>query len=212
MKDFPVFTTRFGVASLVLKQIPYSSKAYITIQSSADPQKLLEECVDFCKVAGAQAVFASGHSYLNRYPLHTSILVMRCQREILAETDAAVFPVQEKTLEQFQRIYNEAMQGVANAAYMSNEDAKQVLLKGNAYFVHRGSRLLGVGIASGERIDAIVSVVPGAGKDVLLALNHTLSGSCVEVEVASTNVRAIHLYEKLGFVLCCELSRWYKII
>ena len=32
MKDIPVFTTDFGVASLILKEIPYRGEAYIRIQ------------------------------------------------------------------------------------------------------------------------------------------------------------------------------------
>ena len=33
----------------------------------------------------------------------------------------------------------------------------------------------------------------------------------ITLEVASTNERAIHLYEKLGFVKTAELSRWYQV-
>ena len=42
MKDFPVFTTEYGVASLILKEIPYQGTAYITLQDSLEPEKLLE--------------------------------------------------------------------------------------------------------------------------------------------------------------------------
>jgi hypothetical protein len=34
MRDIPMFTTEYGVASLVLKEIPYQAAAYITIQDS----------------------------------------------------------------------------------------------------------------------------------------------------------------------------------
>ena len=136
---------------------------------------------------------------------------MRCLREQLADTDAALFPVQQITIERFRSIYNEAMKHVHTAACMSAADADEILSEGNGYFVHRGQELLGIGIASGEQIKAIVSLIPGCGKDVLLALNHALTGTCVEVEVATENIRAVRLYEKLGFVRCCELSKWYKI-
>ena len=43
MKDFPVFTTENGVASLVLKEIPYRREAYITLRDSRTPEALLEE-------------------------------------------------------------------------------------------------------------------------------------------------------------------------
>ena len=43
MRNIPFFDTPYGVASLVLKEIPYSAQAYITVQSALDLDKLLEE-------------------------------------------------------------------------------------------------------------------------------------------------------------------------
>ena len=37
-------------------------------------------------------------------------------------------------------------------------------------------------------------------------------GETITLEVASTNLRAIRLYEKLGFVAVEEVSRWYQIV
>ena len=34
MKDFPVFTTQYGVASLIMKEIPYQKTAYVIIRDS----------------------------------------------------------------------------------------------------------------------------------------------------------------------------------
>ena len=69
MRDFPMFTTENGIASLILKQIPYWGSAYIRIQDSKEPEMLLAECVDFCHCAGAQKIYATGHSVLEKYPL-----------------------------------------------------------------------------------------------------------------------------------------------
>ena len=52
MKDIPVFTTEFGVASLILKEIPYRREAYIRIQTTQQPQELLKECISFCRMCG----------------------------------------------------------------------------------------------------------------------------------------------------------------
>jgi ribosomal protein S18 acetylase RimI-like enzyme len=49
------------------------------------------------------------------------------------------------------------------------------------------------------------------GKDVFAALTHALMNDRIVLEVASTNRRAISLYESLGFIQTAELSRWYKI-
>ena len=87
-----------------------------------------------------------------------------------------------------------------------------MLKKGDGYFVHRDGELLGIGRASGGQIDVVIAAEKGAGKDVLLALASVLSEETVTVEVASSNIPAVKLYEKLGFVTVSELSRWYKII
>ena len=95
---------------------------------------------------------------------------------------------------------------------MSAADAKKMLVRGDGYFVHRDGKLLGIGMAAGEKVDAVVSVVPGAGQDVLLALSHALFGERITLQVASENTRAIKLYEKLDFIKISEVSRWYKIL
>ncbi|MDY4222972.1 MAG: hypothetical protein SOX71_10830, partial [Candidatus Faecousia sp.] len=77
MKDFPVFPTSHGAASLTLKEIPYRQEAYIQIQSTQEPELLLEECIGFCAACGAERIYASGDACLERYPLHTSIYQMK---------------------------------------------------------------------------------------------------------------------------------------
>lgn len=211
MRDFPVFTTQYGVASIVLKEVPYRGEAYIKIQSALEPAALLDECVGFCRAVGAERAYASGHEELTKYPIHTSVLQMCCSRETLGDTDAALFPVQETTLQKWRELYNERMAAVDNASYMTENDGKRMLEAGHGYFIHRNGNLLGIGMAAGDKIDAVVSCVPGGGKDIVLALNHALCGDSVRLEVASTNQRAIRLYEKLGFLTVNEISRWYQI-
>lgn len=212
MKDIPVFTTENGVASLTFKEIPYTARAYITIHDTVAPGAFIQECADLCRAAGARSVYARGHSSLEVYPFHTAIVAMSCLRSELPETDAALFPVQPETLNRWREIYNEKMRDVPNAAYMSLADCEKLCQQGSAYFVHRGEALLGIGVASGGQINAIASVRPGSGRDVLLALCNALSDDTIRVEVASENIRAVHLYKQLGFVPVEELSKWYKII
>lgn len=211
MENIPVFTSEYGVASLILESVPGRQEAYIRIQSTLEPEKLLEECVKFCKTCGAEAVYATGHEILEQYPLHTSVLQMTGSRDALGETDAALFPVTEKTAEKWRNIYNERMKSVDNAAWISFTGMKKIIKEGDAYFVHRNGVLLGIGKAGGDRMDAVASVQPGAGADVVRALAHGLSEDTVTIEVASTNERALKLYERLGFVPVKELSRWYEI-
>ena len=212
MQNIPVFTTEFGVASLILKEIPYTQTAYIKIQSSLSPVDLLEECVSFCRIVGAERILASGHDFLSAYPLHTQILRMERRIEPLPKTEAEPVPVTQQTLGRWLEIYNKRMSGVDNASYMSQQDGKEMLRRGDGYFVYRNGDLIGIAVASGEKIDAVASAVPGGGKETVLALGKILSGQRIILDVASTNLRAIRLYESLGFSQKQVLSQWYKII
>ena len=87
-----------------------------------------------------------------------------------------------------------------------------MLRRGDGYYIHCDGKVLGIGVASGDRIDCIASVVPGMGKKVVSALAHTLFCDRVVLDVASTNEKAIRLYETMGFIKTAEVSRWYKIL
>ena len=83
VRDFKMFTTENGVASLVLRQIPYRKNAYITIQCASDPAALLNECVQFCIAAGAETVYGTGHRILEQYPHFVDIITMEQTKRIL---------------------------------------------------------------------------------------------------------------------------------
>lgn len=212
MKDIPVFTTEHGAASLFLREIPYRKRAHIKLQDSQEPEKLLDECAAFCRACGAEWIDAAGHDYLEKYQLITALVSMTRDRESLPQTDACLFPVTEKTVQQWLDIYNERMADVPNAAFMDSADGRELLKTGDGYFVHRDGTLLGIGKASGDFIDAVISVVPGMGETVVLALASVLSGDSVRLMVASANTRAVRLYERMGFIAVKELSRWYKVL
>lgn len=212
MKDMPVFTTEYGVASLFLREIPYRGRAHIKIQSSLDPEKLLEECLSFCRMCGAEWIDAAGDPYLEKYPLITALWAMECPRNILKKTDAHLVAVTEESVQQWLDIYNERMADVPNAAYMDGRDGREMLKSGDGYFVYREDRLLGIGKAKDDFIDTVISVQPGAGETVVRALCQRLTGEVVRLWVASANTRAVHLYERLGFTKTRELSRWYRVL
>ncbi len=212
MKNFPMFTTDFGVASLVMKEIPYQGCAYIIIQSAQQPEELLQECVSFCRMCGAERIYAKGHEILEDKPLYSVLLEMCCATSALADTDAALFPVQEQTLAQWRQIYNQKIRSVPCGAWMTEADGKKMLERGDGYFVHRGEELLGIGMAAGDTIDWVASVRPGAGRDVLLALSHAVMEETVKLTVAEENEKAVRLYENLGFIKSKEISRWYQVL
>ena len=211
MKDIPVFTTEYGVASLILREVPYQQTAYIRIQASQETQRLLDECVAFCRLVGAEKIFATGEDFLVKYPLGTAIWQMCVSSEALGDTDASLFPVQEHTADDFQRIYNDKVSHIPNAAWMDSTDKKEVLKTGEGYFVHRDGKLLGIGRVLAGDIRFLAAVHPGAGADVVKALAHAVTEDTITVEVASANRKAVGLYERLGFLKVKELSSWYAV-
>ena len=211
MKDLPVFTTENGVASLTLREVSTQGCAYIRLQASEEPEKLLEDCIGFCRMVGAERVYASGNTILEAWPLHTALWELVCLRKSLDETDAALWPVQEQTLTEFQKLYNQKIASVPNAAWMTDAEAKRMLAAGEGYFVHRGGRLLGIGMVSGEKILFVASFAPGAGEEIVCALAHATAGDRITLEVASENHKAVALYERLGFIKVRQISRWYRV-
>ena len=212
MKDIPVFDTEYGVASLILKEIPYRGRAYIKIQSTVEPEKLLSECIGFCRACGAERIEAAGHDFLERYPLITPMWLMTCKRENIEETDACLFPMAKQTVEQWLELYNQRMADVPNAAYLDRKDGLEFLENGDCYFVHRNGKLLGIGKAAEDYIDIVIAAEPGMGETVVRALSSVLTEDTVRVAVAGANDRAVRLYERLGFIKTKEISRWYRVL
>jgi len=153
MKDIPVFTTEYGVASLILKEIPYRKRAHIKLQATQEPDKLLEECVAFCRACGAEWIDAAGHEYLEKYPLITEMWLMTCSRDEIEETDACLFPMTDQTVDRWLEIHNQRMTDVPNAAYLDRKDGREFLENGDCYFIHRNGKLLGIGKAAEDYID-----------------------------------------------------------
>lgn len=213
MKDIPMFDTDTGVSTLLLKEVPYKQIAYVKVQS-VQPGGLadhLKECIGFCRMCGAERILATGHPELERYPLHCRVHTMAMAIPE-GEPPAMVFPVTEATVGQWRQIYNEKMASVHNAATMTAFDEKKILASGGAVFVHEDGALLGIGWVDGSEILCIAAVQPGAGERIMLTLMTLLEGDRAELEVASTNSRAIRLYERLGFVTVGERSSWYQIL
>ena len=213
MRDFPIFTTEYGVSSLVLKEIPYKKQAYIRIR---DVQKgffeeNLRECVSFCHMAGAEAVFASGSEELEAYPLYTQVLEMRGTAWVDPDKLACLFPVTEATAGKWRTLYNRAMSAVDNSSTLEARDEAKLTESVGAYFIHRDGHLFGIGWLDDCRLLAVAATEKGAGETVMHTLMSLVEGDTMTLEVASTNTKAIRLYEKLGFLTTGEISRWYRV-
>ena len=211
MKDFPVFTTEYGVASLVLHEIPYRGEAFILIQDSLQPEELLKECISFCRVVGAEKIYARGHEHLEQYPLHCIIYEMRAEAAVDETKVESLWPVTEKTIGDWRALMNEKMRPVDNSGTLEKKGEQEILDSGGAYFVHHQGELLGAGWVVNNEILLVASVKPGAGERVMHTLMSLVPGEEIRLEVVSTNERAIQLYEKLGFLKTSESRRWYRV-
>ena len=213
MRDFPIFTTEYGVSSLVLKEIPYRNEAYIRIRDVQEDffGDHLAECVSFCRMCGAEAIYAEGNRKLEDYPLYTAVYEMRGTARPEEEMTANLFPVTEQTVTEWRSIYNRSMRTVDNAGTLEARDEKRILDSSSAYFVHRNRELLGIFWMEDNKLLAIAAVQKGAGATVMHTMMSLYQGEQITLEVASTNERAIRLYERLGFLKTAELSRWYRV-
>lgn len=211
MRDLPMFTTEFGVASLILKEIPYREEAYILIQSTQEPEKLLRECIDFCRASGAEKIYARGHEILGRYPLHSIVYEMRGTARVDEAKTESLWPVTEETVSRWRELMNRRMRGVDNAATLEKKGEREILDKGGAYFVHRNGQLLGGGWLADQELLLVASLIPGAGERVCNTLFSLIPDEEVRLEVVSTNTRATRLYERLGFLKTGECRKWYRV-
>jgi len=211
VRDIPMFTTPFGAAGLVLCEISYQAAAYVHIHYTDDIDALLGECVSFCRAAGAQRIYAKGHTALESYPLYTTILKMQCDKSQLPDTEACLFPVTEQTLAQWLQIYRQKIRKVPNGAWMTDADGERMLAAGEGYYIHRDGELLGIGRVKGNELQWVASVKKDAGRDIVLALAHCVAEDELWLTVSRENEKAMKLYSGLGFIVTQELSRWYQI-
>ena len=212
MKDFPVFDTEFGIASLVLKEIPYKGEAYILLREVWDAEQLLAECVSFCRICGAEKIYVRGHEIAEKYPLHCIVYEMRgtaCVDETKVEH---LWPVTQENVARWRELMNEKMRKVDNSGTLIKKHEQDILGSGGAYFVHREGQLLGAFWLIGNELLLLCAAMPGAGERVMHTMMSLMPGQEMKLDVVSTNTRAIRLYEKLGFIRTGEHRRWHCVL
>ncbi len=211
MRDFPMFTTEYGVASLILREVPYRQEAYIIIQSTENPEELLKESISFCRAVGAEKIYSRGHEILESYPVHCDILEMRGSIDVDEEKIGNLWPVTEETIESWRQFLNERLRHIDNAGTLEKAGEKEILELGGAYFVHDAGKLLGAGwLVEGEL--KVIAAEPGNGEKVFHTLLSVDQPEQLELQVASTNLRAIRFYEKMGMIQTAQLRRWYRVL
>lgn len=211
MRNIPDFTCEHGVATLILREIPVKEEAYCLVRwaQPGEEPALLEQCRRFCRMAGAQRVYATGVE-LSQEPAFR-ILRMTAPRPAEQDQSLCLWPLLGENWETYRRLYNEAMVSVSGARLLEDRDKDRMLQAGGAYFVHRDEKLLGLGQVEGNKLLSLVSCVPGAGQQVATALLHVISEDVAELRVADNNERACRLYRRMGFVPVGIEETWYEL-
>lgn len=214
MRDFPIFDTEYGIASLFLKEIPYKNEAYIRMVDVEEEhfEEHLKECVSFCRMCGAERIYAADHEKLETYPLAFSLLEMRGKAWVDSEKLKHLFPVTEATVARWRQIHNEKLRSVDGSATLTSKEEKDILAAKDVYFVHDNGELLGIGWVENPVLKTVAAVKPGSGEMVMHTLMSLMEGAQMQLEVASTNERAISLYNRLGFLTTGEKTRWYRVL
>jgi len=217
MKDIPVFTSEFGIATLILREIPTKRCAYVLIRSfrpdSLTP--LLAECRQFCLAAGAEQVSVSGEAPLDNLAHLHDLVEMRCRRcdlPPLAEP-VALERVTAENAETYLSVYNRLFEAIPNAETYTRRELGPLIESGRAAVAVVDGRPAGIGEWQGSELRA-VGVLPeyrGLGERLTLSILAGMEGDAFTLRVSSVNERALRLYRRLGFRQTRILSRWYAL-
>lgn len=216
MKDIPVFTGSHGIATLVLAQIPWSGCGYVLVRSVWDgAAAFLEECLGFCRACGAERVYASWE--LETLPAEHAYDMIRMEIEKKALPDTPFVEVEDLTEENsevFLEIYDRCFRAVPGAASYSAKVTAKLLGEEKAYLSRVDGQYAAIAEISEKRLEA-VAVLPehrGLGYRLTRTVLEKVPSTTIELKVASTNTRAVGMYERLGFAPSGTLSRWWKLM
>lgn len=215
MKNIPMFTSAYGVATLVLREIGWNGHAYVLVRSVWNGQtaELLEECRSFCRAVGADTVWACWET--NELPAEHAydMITMARPKAGLPAPDRAVEleQVTPETAEAYLRIYNQCFRDVPSAASYDRKSLEPLYGEDLAWLARVDGQYAGVAEISKEGLEGI-AVLPefrGLGRNLALSVLPMVPSVTLRLKVASTNLRAIALYERLGFAPEKLERRWY---
>ena len=214
MKDIPLFTGTHGLASLVLREIGISGRAYVVVRAvwKGQTEAFLQECLHFCRAVGAEQVYASydleelpaAHAY--------DMVAMEMEKAALPKGDPVELePLSPQNGQAFLDIYNGCFRSVTGAAAYGKEDLNRLFDTDCAFLAKKDGKYAAIAEISETGLESI-AVLPefrGLGYDLSLTVLPMVPRKTIRLKVASTNEKALALYTRLGFVQRETVSRWY---
>lgn len=216
MNNIPMFLSQGGTAALVLREIPYSKKAYVLLQTVIQDRLplMIQECSAFCRSCGADQIFFSWKD--GPLPLQKAhdILNLTIQKSHLPQgTPVRLQPICEANDSIYVNIYNKCFSNVSNAAFYDQKQIQRIYLLHQRAFLALTEEGTPFGIGElHENELAAIGVLPeyrGRGYDLARSLMDRCPGPEITLTVASDNAPALRLYEKLGFHVSGIASSWY---
>lgn len=217
MKNIPVFTSSYGIATLILREIPWNRTAYVLVRSVWNDQKaaLLEECRGFCRAVGAEQIYAAWE--LEDLPAEPAWEMQRMTRPKAGlpagEKPPVLEPLTKDNRDAYLRIYNTCFRSVPCAASYDYSSLEPLYGEDLAWLAKVDGEYAGVAEISKIGLEGL-AVLPeyrGLGYELALAALPMVPSTELQLKVASTNQRAISLYERLGFVRADVEKRWWKL-
>ena len=219
MNNIPVFTAQGGTATLILREIPISGKAYVLLRTVLPGQgeNLVAECASFCRMCGAEQIFAAWEDgelpFLS--PAYDNYLLHVAKSALPEGRPVNLTPLTPENDAIYQRIYIRCFFHVSHALSYDRGQIARIYREGQKAFLalDADDKPYGIGELHGDELAAI-AVLPkyrGMGTDLAVSLLQLCPGEDLSVTVASDNEAAMHLYEKLGFHLSGIESRWFQV-
>ena len=205
------------MASLILKEIPYSGAAYVLVRSVWNGQTaaLLEECASFCRAAGAERVYASdGKNDLPSMHAYDMVL-LTMRREDLPElaNPIELEPVSTQNGAEYLAVYNACFRELPGAASYGKKDLQRLIEHQSGFLTRKNGVCAGAAELEKDEL-AGICVLPqykGLGYSLALTVLKRLETPVVKLKTATTNEKALNLYRRLGFGNDTVISRWWLI-
>ena len=217
MKNIPMFTSSYGLATLILKEIAWNGRAYVLVRSVWNDQiaALLDECRSFCRAVGAEEIYASWDAEELPAEHAWDMIDMACPKSALPAPRQTVELEQAtpETAEDYLRIYNQCFRDVPAAASYDRKSLEPLYGEDLIWLAKVRGQYAAVAEISKEGLEGI-AVLPefrGLGYDLALTVLPMVPRKTVQLKTATVNERAIRLYERLGFVRTGVISRWWKL-